>query len=51
MLLETEYIPSEERNKKKDEGEIKFKLHPIEDATVHYVVKKILEKEKNSLSK
>jgi hypothetical protein len=49
VLLKDIYVPSEDKDEK-SEGEEKPKVHPIEDATVHYVIKKILEKESNSLS-
>jgi hypothetical protein len=48
VLLETQYAPNEEKT---DKDENKGKVHPIEDATVHFVVKKILEKQQtDSLS-
>jgi hypothetical protein len=44
--LQKQYVPDEEKNEKDEKG----KVHPIEDATVHFVGKKILEKQTDSLS-
>lgn len=41
FLLEKPYEPSSDDKT----------IHPIEESTIHFVIKKILEKEKNSLSK
>ena len=48
VLLKDMYAPGEEQAEKE---EVKASVHPIEDATVHYVLKKILEKENSSLSR
>jgi pumilio family protein 6 len=52
ILLEKEYEPTEKNSKAENGAAENAKLHPIEDATVHFVTKKILEiQPKSSLSK